>query len=825
MNKQQSGFSVLLFYSYCHKNEDYRNSMEQSLALLKTNGLLEDWYDHRILPGESITEEAREKMNEAHIIVFLLSQEFIASDECMKEWEYAKKLARKNKMLYRIPIILTDCAWKDLIADNNIKALPKDGSPVAGFEDKNTAWQQVYESIKEIITKIRNAFTPKEQFLQEMQKTDFVSQEHVKLQDTFVFPTLRNYSSQTKSGRVSRKKITNPEQLLRNNFPLIHGEEMSGKTALAKYLFLHLVKKSKPVLYVDLKEVSRRPLEEILRDFYSRQFDGDYSLWKLQKDKILILDDLSSAPNLIEFVVSAKEFFEKIIITLSSDVFNSFFRDEARLVDFQELKIEPLTHGQQEDLIRKRLELSNRDEPITDGFIDQVRRHVNSVITSKKIVPRYPFFILSILQLYEGFMPSNLSITSYGHCYYILIVATLTKAGISSDDKDINACFNFAENLAFEIYQHSSKENSSNALDLDTFIEEYKEKFFIFDSILNRLKDKKYGIVTADGRFRTPYMYYFFLGRFLSKKMAEHKVIIREMCERSYVTSNYLTLLFIIHHTSDKEIIDEILINTMFPLEAIQPAILNPEETKRFGSIRNALSKNILSEDSVETERARMNKIRDLGDDQDETEDDTAGTKDNNPSNDCYKILKNNEILGQVLKNQSGILEKTRIEEIIEIIADGGLRLINISLNDEEKIAESARYIHKKHPEHDISMIKDVLGFLSFLWTMINIEKVASAINHPEIRKAVNEVVRRNLTPAYELIGYFSHLDSSKELSEEVKNELEALLKKHRDPFVKGVLSIKTQGYMNTHHSKATAEQSVCSLLGIKYTHRIRPPA
>lgn len=799
--------------------------MERSLAQLKTNGLLEDWYDHRVLPGESITEKTREKMSEAHIIVFLLSQEFIASSECMKEWEYAKELARKNKMLYRIPIILTDCAWKDLIADNNIKVLPKDGSPVAGFDDKNTAWQQVYESIKEVIAKIRNTFTPKVQFLQEMEKTDFVSQEHVKLQDTFVFPILRNYSSQTRSGQISRKKVVSPEQLLKSNFSLVHGEEMSGKTALAKYLFLRLVEKSKPVLYVDLKEVSRRPLEKFLPDIYSRQFNGDYSLWKLQKDKILILDDLSSNPNLIQFIISAKKSFEKIIVTLSSDVFNSFFRDETRLADFHELEIQSLTHGQQEDLIRKRLKLSDRAEPITDGFIDQVSRHVNSVITSRKLVPRHPFFILSILQLYEGFMPSNLSITSYGHCYYVLIVATLTKAGISNEDKDINACFNFAENLAFEIYQHSSEGNSLRVSDLDTFIAEYKEKFFISDSILNRLKDKKYGIVAVDGRFRASYMYYFFLGRFLSKKMTEHKAIITEMSEKSYVTSNYLTLLFIIHHTSDRRIIDEILINTRCTLETVQPAVLNTEETKRFGSIRDALSESILSEDSVKTEREKMNKARDFGDGQDEIEDETIKAEDDNPGNNCYKILKNNEILGQVLRNQCGILEKTRIEEIVEIIASGGLRLINLFLKDEEEIAESARYIHKKYPEHDISKIKDVLGFLSFLWTVVHIEKVVSAINHPEIRKAVSEVVRQNPTPAYELVGYFSHLESSKELTDEVKKNLETLLKKHKDPFVKGVLSIRTQSYMNTHHVKATTEQSVCSLLDIKYTHRIKPPA
>ena len=83
--------------------------------------------------------------------------------------------------------------------------------------------------------------------------------------------------------------------------------------------------------------------------------DGDYSLWKQQKDKTLILDNLSYRSNLIDFVVFAKDYFDRIVITLSSDVFNSYFRDEVRLVNFREIKIEPLTHKQQEELIRKRL--------------------------------------------------------------------------------------------------------------------------------------------------------------------------------------------------------------------------------------------------------------------------------------------------------------------------------------------------------------------------------------------------------------------------------------------------------------------------------------
>ena len=93
------------------------------------------------------------------------------------------------------------------------------------------------------------------------------------------------------------------------------------------------------------------------------------------------------------------------------------------------------------------------DTPISDGLVDRAEKHVNSVIISDKVVPRYPFYVLSILQTYEAYMPSNLSVTSYGHCYYVLIFASLVRAGISRTDDAINACFNFAEHLAYDIYR------------------------------------------------------------------------------------------------------------------------------------------------------------------------------------------------------------------------------------------------------------------------------------------------------------------------------------------------------------------------------------
>lgn len=816
MTRQQPVFTVRLFYSYCHKDARHREAMERSLAPLKREGLLKNWSDRSILPGQSISRNVREEMDRADIMVFLLSQDFIASEACMKEWRHAKQLAQR-KSLFRIPIILRDCAWKDLLAGDDVKALPTDGTPLTE-SNVDAAWQQVYEGVKDVINQLRNTFTPKSEFIEEIEKTDFLSQQHLKLKDIFVFPRLSCYAPQTKDGRVQEKIVTNREELLKKKYTLIHGEEMSGKTALGRHLFLSLVENSDPVLHIDLEQVSGKSREGILRDTYRRQFNGDYALWKQKNNKTLILDNLSSASHLIDFVVFAKDIFDKIIVTLSSDVFNSFFRDEKRLADFVEMKIEPLNHRQQEELIRKRLRLSDRNEP-TDGYVDQVENHVNSTIISDKIVPRYPFFVLSILQTYEAFMPDNMRITSYGHCYYVLILANLIKAGIDRSDDAINACLHFAENLSFRIYQCTEQ---GIELNFNGFVSEYKEKFIIPESILSRLQSHDYGIVTRDGRFKTSYMHYFFLGRFLSKNGEEYKDVIERMCKESHVTSNHLTLLFIIHHTNDNQIIDDILLRTMCTLDVVRPAVLDREETKIFRNLVDTIPKNILSKDSVEAERGKERDARDNTLDYQVETKEKEQTENEDIVNDLYRILKNNEILGQVLKNKYGTLERAKIEEIVEEVADSGLRLINLVLRDEKEIADYARYLQKKHPDADIQEIKNILLRLSFFWTMLNVEKIVGAINHPEIREVVNEVVHRRATPAYELIGYFSRLDSAPKLTEEIKKELSILLKKYHDRFLESVLSIRTQHYLNTHRNDVSIEQSVCSLLGIRYVPRLK---
>ena len=146
---------------------------------------------------------------------------------------------------------------------------------------------------------------------------------------------------------------------------------------------------------------------------------------------------------------------------------------------------------------------------------------------------------------------------------------------------------------------------------------------------------------------------------------------------------------------------------------------------------------------------------------------------------------------------------------------------VNYLLGSEEEISEVARFIKAQQPEWDTAEIKRGLELFSFLWTMVNIEQIVHAINIPEIGEAVDAVVSERATPAFDLVGYFTQLDSADELTEAERSKLASLLKAHDDVFIKRVLSMRTQHYMNTHRSKAMTEQAICSLLSIQYRQRL----
>ena len=141
---------IKLFISYSHKDEYFKDKLETHLASLKRQNTIESWHDRKIIAGTVIENEVNENIYLADLILFLISSDFIASDYCYsKEVDLAIKLYKRNKIKI-IPIIIRDCDWKEL-PFGNLLALPKDGIPIANWENEDTAFLNIIEGIKKII--------------------------------------------------------------------------------------------------------------------------------------------------------------------------------------------------------------------------------------------------------------------------------------------------------------------------------------------------------------------------------------------------------------------------------------------------------------------------------------------------------------------------------------------------------------------------------------------------------------------------------------------------------------------------------------------------
>lgn len=71
-----------LFFSYSHKDEDLRDELEVHLSGLKRQGLVDVWHDRRIDAGENWSQKIGEHLEQAELILLLVSPDFIASEYC-----------------------------------------------------------------------------------------------------------------------------------------------------------------------------------------------------------------------------------------------------------------------------------------------------------------------------------------------------------------------------------------------------------------------------------------------------------------------------------------------------------------------------------------------------------------------------------------------------------------------------------------------------------------------------------------------------------------------------------------------------------------------
>jgi len=142
--------AVSMFLSYAHEDEDLLRELEAHLSPLKRLGLVSTWYDRQILPSTNWSEEIDEHLEQASIILLLVSSSFIASDYCYEK-EMARALERHHAGQARVlPIILrpVDFTGAPFAA---LQALPTDARPITIWSNRDQAFMDVVAGIRRTI--------------------------------------------------------------------------------------------------------------------------------------------------------------------------------------------------------------------------------------------------------------------------------------------------------------------------------------------------------------------------------------------------------------------------------------------------------------------------------------------------------------------------------------------------------------------------------------------------------------------------------------------------------------------------------------------------
>jgi hypothetical protein len=145
-----------VFYSYSHKDERLRDVLATHLSLLRREGVIREWHDRRITPGDTWQQSIDENIDSADIILLLVSADFIASDYCWGQ-EVVRAIERHASGAARvIPIIVRPVDWGGAVF-GKLQALPENGKPITLWTNRDLAWVNVVKGIRTAVEVLRKS--------------------------------------------------------------------------------------------------------------------------------------------------------------------------------------------------------------------------------------------------------------------------------------------------------------------------------------------------------------------------------------------------------------------------------------------------------------------------------------------------------------------------------------------------------------------------------------------------------------------------------------------------------------------------------------------
>lgn len=524
------------------------------------------------------------------------------------------------------------------------------------------------------------------------------------LEDVFVMPHLRESPLSWSKRSIDNRPIQGQQvfDLVDGNPRIvISGDDLSGKTSLAKTLFKHLWNSGKVPIYLDASEgiPTGERIFALLRHKFTQDYIGQSNTIydTLDPDKrVIMIDDfhrITSSQRQRQALLIRLSHFARVIVFVD-DVFLTFedpASHDSTPVDaeYHTYNIAPFGHVARNMMIEKWLDLSDnigRDLTLYSRRLANITNVLGSIF-GRNYVPAYPVHILAIMQAVESTQAVDMNASTHGYFYELLINAVLSK-GRTQPEFDIT--MNYLAELAWRIDR--TKGNVLLLSDLKTHHDAFCDRYALnlpYGDTTRNLFNQNVLVVSGDEvSFRYPYLFFYFTARYVRDHISEPEVksYIHVLAGSVHIERRANILLFVAHLTRDKIVVDELTQAAMRLYAEVKETNLGKDA--EFLNTLGTSERDWTHEDgeaSANRREAAANADQHANPEfdlmaMDDSQQDIDPTSVDAPTIFRFRAsIRTLEILGQLLKNYPGTIERSGKNAIARQCYGLARRMIGVS--------------------------------------------------------------------------------------------------------------------------------------------------
>ncbi len=665
------------------------------------------------------------------------------------------------------------------------------------------------------------------------------------LKDLFVYPDLD-------VGRPAKNEVTEVisgsklvEFVLKEQRCVFVGPARVGKTALAKSLYGAIQEAGKIPLFLQGTRVKAHDSKDptaLIRQAVAEQYGPDQAerFIQLPPDaKAILVDDLHrsrlNADARAAFLRELRSTFTSVILFVDHefalDAVLSGANFELFAEEFRVCKIREFGHLKRAQLIQKWCALGDpvSEEDERAYQIVDIEKTMNTLL-GRRLLPSYPLFVLTLLQILESGRSPKTIAGSYGYVYETLIAMALAQAGGA---ETVDTKFTYLGCIAYRMFKTKQYRLSPDVVEevADEYFERYRVKI-PQDRMSRELHDSEILFTDSDATsFRYSYLYYFFVAKYFQENVmaAEEQEVIRLRLELSELTRSLFNddaaniLMFYVYLTKDPALIREVVeqAKRIFSTEPLCDFQTDVAFVNRPGAELELTYSEEVKASAREKHLQALDKADDLQRKKNE-ERGTSESKEHGVIGEINAAARTIQVIGQILRNFPGSL---RAEVKLGMATETyrlGLRMLHVVLRDVGSNLESARaQINKatSGPLAGLSVeererrINRLSLFIALLCGYGTIKSVSDSVGSTQLKETYREIVESDDQIGFTLIDLAVRLDHLRPFPEQ--QVFEAYRRMKGNSFGQVLIKTLALQFLYLYPSKPSLIQKVCSRLGL----------